>query len=50
MISKMIVENFDGLIDFASEYKKGSVFFFTICTEKIHEKELTPNNLKNAFE
>ena len=50
MISKMIVENFDGLIDFASEYKKGSVFFFTFCTEKIHEKELTPNNLKNAFE
>ena len=41
MISKMIVENFDGLIDFASEYRKGSVFFFTFSTEKIIDKELT---------
>lgn len=45
MISKMIVENFEGYIDFASKYKKGSVFYFTFKTEKIEEAELTPKNL-----
>lgn len=33
MISKMIVEHFNGCINFASKYKKGSVFFFTFQTE-----------------
>ena len=33
MISKMIVSNFDGIIDFASEFDKGSVFFFTFSIE-----------------
>ena len=35
MISKMIVSNFDGIIDFVSEFNKGSVFFFTFSTQQI---------------
>ena len=50
MISKMIVENFDGVIDFASEFEKGSVFFFTFSTEKIESNDLTPKNLSKAIE
>jgi len=30
VISKLIVERFNGKIDFISEYKKGSTFFFSI--------------------
>ena len=32
VISKMIVQQFNGYIDFVSEYKKGSSFFFTFET------------------
>ena len=39
MISKMIVSSFDGILDFASEYKKGSIFFFTFTTEKIYDQD-----------
>ena len=33
MISKMIVENFQGTINFTSEYQKGSIFYYTFVTE-----------------
>ena len=33
MISKMIVENFNGGINFASLYKKGSIFYYTFKLE-----------------
>ena len=46
MISKMIVENFDGIIDFASEYKKGSVFYFTFQTDRISLSDIKNENLK----
>lgn len=29
MISRMIVDNFNGIIDFASVYKKGTIFYFS---------------------
>jgi signal transduction histidine kinase len=32
VISKLIVNKFDGNIDFISKYKKGSTFFFTFST------------------
>ena len=47
MISKMIVENFEGYIDFASVYKKGSVFYFTFKTERIDEAEMATNNFQS---
>ena len=40
MISKMIVESFNGIINFVSEYKKGSIFYFTFMTEKIDPNEI----------
>lgn len=40
MICKMIVENFSGIINFATEYKKGTIFFFTFRTETITQSEL----------
>lgn len=49
MISKMIVENFDGHINFASDYKKGSVFYFTFETETINEWDLEGPNLMSAL-
>ena len=30
VISKMIIEKFDGVINFVSKWKKGTSFFFTI--------------------
>ena len=41
MISKMIVENFNGLINFSSIYKKGSIFYFTFQAEDVSEKEMS---------
>ena len=29
MISKLIVEKFEGYIDFVSKFKKGTIFFYT---------------------
>ena len=34
VISKLIVEKFNGLIDFVTKYKKGSTFFYTVEIEK----------------
>ena len=33
VISKMIIEKFDGVINFISKWKKGTSFFFTIEVE-----------------
>ena len=41
MICKLIVEKFEGNIDFISKYKKGSTFFFTFkldVTDEIVEE------------
>lgn len=44
MISKMIVDNFNGHINFASEYRKGSIFYFSMQTEEISEPEMLDYN------
>ena len=49
MISKMIVEHFNGIIDFASEYNKGSVFYFTFETDQIVRKDMSTKNLAALF-
>ena len=45
MISKMIVENFSGIINFISEYKKGSIFYYTFQVNEFTKEELSPRNL-----
>lgn len=45
MISKMIVSNFNGIINFVSEFKKGSIFYFTFEIEEFLQEELSPRNL-----
>ena len=45
VISKLIVNKFNGYIDFVSKHKKGSTFFYTFETEhhnqqKLHKKKL----------
>ena len=36
----MIVNKFEGKIDFISEYNKGSTFFFSIMTESIKPRDI----------
>ena len=38
VISKLIVNKFNGYIDFVSKYKKGSTFFYTFET-RLHEQQ-----------
>jgi K+-sensing histidine kinase KdpD len=37
VISKLIVNKFDGKIDFISKYKQGSTFFFTFKLEPVNQ-------------
>jgi K+-sensing histidine kinase KdpD len=37
VICKLIVNKFDGKIDFISKYKKGSTFFFTFKLEPVNQ-------------
>jgi signal transduction histidine kinase len=39
VISKMIVSQFDGTIDFISKYEKGSSFYFTFKLEYFENKD-----------
>lgn len=43
MLSKLIVEKFDGKIDFVSEYQKGTTFYMTFDIEIINDKDLSDN-------
>ena len=49
MISKMIVEHFDGIINFTSEYKKGSIFYYTFRADEFLQEELSPRNLNSLL-
>ena len=40
VISKMIVANFNGTIDFISKYRKGSTFYFTFEIDTITHAEI----------
>ena len=40
VISKMIIEKFDGVINFVSKWKKGTSFFFTIEVDDYTNEEL----------
>lgn len=40
VISKMIVNKFNGMIDFNSVYKKGTTFYFTFEHESFLQKEI----------
>ena len=46
VISKMIVKKFNGMIDFISEYEKGTTFYYTFETEDF-DLELYLQNQKN---
>lgn len=48
MLSKLIVEKFDGKIDFISEFKKGTTFFITFDIELLNEKDILSDNINNA--
>lgn len=39
VISKLIIEKFDGIINFISKWKKGTTFFFTIEVDDYTEAE-----------
>jgi len=41
VISKLIVEKFNGKIDFISKYKKGTTFFFSIQLEPVDQLEIS---------
>ena len=41
VISKLIVEKFNGKIDFISKYKKGTTFFFSIQLESVDQLEIS---------
>ena len=44
VICKMIVERFSGVIDYVSQWKKGTTFFFTFEIENFdlaHERRMT---------
>lgn len=43
VISKMIVEKFNGIINFKSEYQQGSEFYFSFKTEEFDQ-------LNNSFD
>lgn len=40
VISKLIVNKFEGIIKFKSKYKKGTVFIFNFQTEPFHQSEI----------
>ncbi len=40
VISKMIVNKFNGTIDFTSTYKKGTTFFFTFEHQEFNKNEI----------
>ena len=40
VISKMIVEKFNGKINFFSKHKKGTTFFYSFDTQHFDENEL----------
>ena len=46
VISKMIVHKFKGVIDFISDYKKGSTFFFTFQIEDFDQEEFKANDIE----
>ena len=48
MISKLIVEKFNGSIDFVSTFKKGSTFFFTFQLEVLSSQEYNQYILKHS--
>lgn len=48
MICKMIVHKFNGTINFASQYKKGSVFYFTFQTETVTDSEMSQTHLREV--
>ena len=39
VISKLIVNKFNGVIDFLSKYKRGSTFFFTFQLDSITQEQ-----------
>lgn len=52
VISKLIVNEFDGVIDFFSKYKKGSTFFFIINLDQENlisrvESSIMDENISN---
>ena len=54
VISKLIVEKFNGMIDFISKWKKGTTFFFTFEIENYHAIEVknfltsSPHTIKKS--
>ena len=48
VLSKLIVEKFDGKIDFISEFQKGTTFFMTFDIETVNEKDLLSDNILNT--
>ena len=42
----MIVHKFKGVIDFISDYKKGSTFFFTFQIEDFDQEEFKANDIE----
>ena len=52
VISKMIVNKFNGQIDFNSVYKKGTTFYFTFEHEPFSQEEIDSSKLvkRNSFE
>ena len=40
VISKLIVNKFNGVIDFLSKYKKGSTFFFTFQLDQFSQQQV----------
>jgi len=49
VISKLIVEKFNGTIDFISEYKEGSTFFFSFEIEPYRGNELIQHKASSLY-
>ena len=47
-ISKLIVEKFEGTIDFISKYKQGSTFFFTFESQSFNKQQFLLNEHNKA--
>ena len=48
VISKQIVEKFNGMIDFLSKYKQGTTFFFTLDILAFEQEEIFAQNAQRA--